>query len=126
MATFRFDRSKRLTEKAEFSRVFDQPPYKVSNRYLLILARDNSGESARLGLVVAKKHVRLATQRNRIKRLIRESFRLQSQLPGIDMVILVRGGIDRLDNTEIQLQLDKLWRQLQNKVSTSNRQSGNA
>jgi len=52
-------------------------------------------------------------QRNRIKRIIRESFRLnQHDLPAIDMVVMVKSGIDQLENTEINQQLEKIWRKI--------------
>ncbi|MEY8215135.1 MAG: ribonuclease P protein component, partial [Colwellia sp.] len=67
----------------------------------------------RLGLAIAKKRVKLAVQRNRIKRIIRESFRLnQHELPPIDMVVMVKSGIDQLDNNVINQELAKVWRKI--------------
>ena len=49
----------------------------------------------------------------RIKRIVRESFRLnQHDLPAIDMVVMVKSGIDQLDNKEINQQLAKIWRKI--------------
>lgn len=46
---------------------------------------------ARLGIVVAKKNVRLAVARNKIKRVLRETFRQQQQLlNGLDVVVVVK------------------------------------
>jgi len=48
---------------------------------------------ARLGLAVPRRVVRLASGRNRLKRLMREIFRLhQAALPAMDLVARVRGG----------------------------------
>lgn len=58
--------------------------------------------SARLGLVVTKKGTAKANRRNRVKRIIRERFRLKAQgLPGVDIVVQVFGAIDdvRLSQT---------------------------
>lgn len=45
----------------------------------------------RLGIVVAKRNVKLAVKRNKLKRMIRESFRLQQQLlMGLDVVVVVK------------------------------------
>lgn len=71
----------------------------------------------RLGLVIAKKNIKLAVGRNRVKRLIRESFRSrQHQLPAIDAIVLARKGLDQLNNGDIDKILDKLWQKLQTKV----------
>ncbi len=52
-------------------------------------------------------------QRNRIKRIVRESFRLnQHDLPAIDMVVMVKSGIDQLNNAEINQELTKIWRKI--------------
>lgn len=46
---------------------------------------------ARLGVVVAKRNVRLAVARNRLKRFVRESFRLlQANLRGLDVVVVIK------------------------------------
>ncbi len=63
--------------------------------------------------MIAKKNIRLAVQRNRSKRLIRESFRHhQDLLSGLDIVILARKGLDKLDNAAIVQLLEKLWQDL--------------
>ena len=122
MAEFSFPKSLRLLTPRDFKQVFDAAALKVSTKEVLILARNNQLDHARLGLVIAKKHVRRATARNRIKRIIRETFRHQQHLfegpaAGLDVVILARGGLDRLDNTVMHEQLSSLWRQLQRKAS---------
>ena len=89
-----FGREKRLLKPQQFKAVFDSAAHKVSSKYALLLARDNQLGHPRLGLVIGKKNVKLAVDRNRIKRQIRESFRhSQHQLPGVDIVIVARRGI---------------------------------
>ena len=108
-----FDRSLRLLAAAHFQRVFDGADFKVSNRHLLFLARRNGLDHPRLGLVIAKKNVRLAVQRNRIKRLIRETFRhRQHNLDALDVVVLVRRGVDQRDNSQLHQELAELWQRL--------------
>ncbi len=51
--------------------------------------------SARLGLIVGKRAVAKAHERNRLKRVAREAFRLKrSELPALDIVLQVLGPID--------------------------------
>ncbi len=48
----------------------------------------------RLGLVIGKESVKLSVERNRLKRLIRDSFRLhQELLAGLDIVVVARKGL---------------------------------
>jgi ribonuclease P protein component len=109
---FSFGKRRRLLTPGDYQQVFQAAALKVSSKDVLILARSNAGDSARLGLVIAKKHVRRANQRNRIKRIIRETFRHQPQLAGLDIVVLARGGLDRHDNRELHQLLQQLWQQL--------------
>jgi len=70
----------------------------------------------RLGLAVAKKHLKRAADRNLAKRIIRESFRLQqNNLCGIDIVAMVKKGIQLRDQTMLARDLDALWLRLNRK-----------
>lgn len=118
MATvFGFAKAARLLTPADFKYVFDAAALKVSSKEVLILARANSGSQPRLGLVIAKKHVRLAHERNRIKRIARESFRHLQQLDGWDVIVLARPGIGSFDNAALRIQFDQLWQQLCRKTA---------
>ncbi|WP_407072462.1 MULTISPECIES: ribonuclease P protein component [Pseudomonas] len=108
-----FSREKRLLTPRQFKTVFDSPTGKVPGRNVLLLARDNDLDHPRLGLVIGKKSVKLSVERNRLKRQIRESFRLnQDSLVGWDIVIVARKGLGDLDNSELALQFGKLWKRL--------------
>lgn len=107
-----------LTPK-NFSFVFDKAIPAVSN-HITILARHNELETARLGITVPKKKVKNASDRNTIKRIIRESFRLRRhQLPNVDIIVIAKQGIGQLDNQEMVVQLEKLWRKLTNRCNQS-------
>nr|WP_232233491.1 ribonuclease P protein component [Pseudomonas putida] len=96
-----------------FKAVFDSPTGKVPGKSLLILARENGLDHPRLGLVIGKKSVKLAVQRNRLKRLMRDSFRLNQQsLAGLDIVIVARKGLGEIENPELHQHFGKLWKRL--------------
>jgi ribonuclease P protein component len=113
--SFRFTRKQRLLNKHDFSPVFEDAPIRASNNYLVVLSRPNSlpNNQPRLGLVIAKKHIRRAHERNRIKRLARETFRLQQhKIPAIDAIVLARKGADTLTNQQLIQAFNGLWKRI--------------
>lgn len=116
----RFTRKNRLLKAAEFKAVFDGAEFRVAHPNLLLLAVANELSYPRVGLVVAKKHVRRAVARNRIKRVVRESFRLfYAELDSLDVVFLARHGIDKLTRSEQTALLRHSWRRLAHKVAAA-------
>lgn len=120
MGKLSFGKSLRLLKSAEFQVVFNNAPLRASHQHFLILAKPNKLETPRLGLVIAKKYIRLSVQRNRVKRLIRESFRHQQEhLQGLDVIVLARRGLDLLDNPKISRELEKQWQRIIRKKQQS-------
>ncbi|USE36670.1 ribonuclease P protein component [Endozoicomonas sp. SCSIO W0465] len=112
-----FSRESRLRSSADFKQVFDTTDIKVSSRPLLILAKANELGRARLGLVVAKKNIRTAVGRNRAKRHIRETFRLQQDEVGnLDIVVLVRKGFSDLNDRDLNQLLNQQWQKLKRRL----------
>lgn len=104
-------RELRLLTPADFQSVFSQPPVKAVTAELTMLATPNNLGHARIGVTVSKKRAKRAVDRNRIKRQIRETFRLkQHKIPAFDIVIIAKPGITALDNETMRLRLDYLWR----------------
>lgn len=100
----------------DFQAVFSQARFKVSCRYFLLLASGNDKQVSRLGLVVAKKNIARAVNRNRLKRLVRTWFRQHKETPVcLDLVVLIRKDADKLSNGEIFSRLAALWEDLENK-----------
>jgi len=89
---FTFKKSHRLAGRGVFSRILDQR-VKESRGPIAIFAAPNELGFSRLGISIGRS-VGAAPRRNRIKRLLRESFRLmQYDLPhgrGYDLVVIVR------------------------------------
>lgn len=105
-----FTRQRRLLKPEEFKRVFNNTELRGSTSHLLILAGTSESSSARLGFVISKKQIKLAVQRNRVKRLVRESFRHNAeQLQKLDFVVQARSGLTELDNQQIREMIDALW-----------------
>ncbi len=104
-----FNRGLRLLTPVQYKYVF-QDPLRASTPEITILARNNHLDTPRLGLAVPKKHLKRAHERNRVKRLCREYFRLhQHKLPNYDFVVIAKGNIGKLDNLALTQMLDKLW-----------------
>ena len=110
----------------QYSDVFQKVELRISSRSFLLLIRNKTLPNARIGIIVAKKHVKLAVQRNRIKRLIRDSFRCEYQLlPAVDIVILAKKNTAGLNNSELTDELKYLWRKLKLKQSSLNQSNIN-
>lgn len=120
MTSFAFQPECRLLTAADFKAVFEHAMYKVHQSGFLILAVTRHAESSqsRIGIVVAKRKIKRAHERNRFKRLTRESFRLhQHQLPALDIVIMAKQGADHIDNPQLHQELQNAWRMLVNRVN---------
>lgn len=108
----RFLRSHRIVTKADYDVTLDQP-LKISHKYLLILFKPNQITHGRLGLMVGKRVAAHAVTRNRIKRVVRESFRAkQTQLKGFDIVVIARHQCGTLSKVELRKGIDTLWEKL--------------
>lgn len=115
MALYSFSTDLRIRCAADYKSVFDGALFKVHQPHFLFLAKLTEQPNSRLGIVVAKKKVRRAHERNRIKRLARESFRLHQPKFGsdIDVVVKPKVGIETITNAELYQQLDFAWQKLQ-------------
>lgn len=88
---------------------------RLSNPYFLLLAAPQAdGDTARLGMAIARRHARTAVERNRIKRLVRESFRTRrAELPPLDIVVMLRANTAGVDSAALRAGLAHLWDLLQ-------------
>jgi ribonuclease P protein component len=107
-------RSYRLVSKHDFQFVFDKPS-RVTQKFILALFKPNQQSVARLGIIIGKRHVKRAVDRNLLRRLIRESFRhLQAQLKGLDIIVLMRSEWCPLGTRIWRNEIDNLWQLLIN------------
>jgi ribonuclease P protein component len=91
---FQAPKSLRITQRGDFSRLFEKGTRIADGELtLILLPNDRPDAASRLGVAVAKRHGN-SVQRNRIKRLCREAFRLmRPELPpGWDVMLIPRVG----------------------------------
>jgi ribonuclease P protein component len=98
----------RITEKSEFQRVFSQGE-KLWGRLFVCYVLIEAATERRLGLVVSRK-VGGAVVRNRVKRHIREFFRLNRHrlTPGLQLVVVARMASAVLDGNACSRELERL------------------
>ena len=113
---FQFPLQKRLVQKKSYDLVFKEGNKIVLPHFILFYVK-NALPFARLGLVLSKKKIAKAHDRQRIKRLLRESFRLQT-LAAYDVVVLARQGVSEEEKSSLCSQLEKAWKKLKNGENT--------
>ncbi len=107
-----FPRSARLVKAEDFKQVF-QHNRRIADDCLTLLVARSPGTQSRIGFAIARKQIRRAVDRNRIKRLLRESFRRRrQQLPPHDIVVMVRSKILSLTHGQILDRLEQHWRRV--------------
>jgi ribonuclease P protein component len=107
VVAFDFGRPRRLRKHKEFARAQRSGRRVATPHFTLLVAAQQRRTGPRLGVVVARA-VGTAAQRNRVKRLCRECFRLWPELlpAGVDLVVIARPGADRLALSDVQTE----WR----------------
>ena len=104
-----FPAARRLRHKWEFDQLYARGQ-RLGNQHFGITAHPNELGLARLGLAVASKPFGGSVPRNRIRRLIRESFRLrQHDLPNVDLVVSARPRAKDASAAELRASLEGLW-----------------
>lgn len=110
-----FPRQLRLTTAVDFRQVFSKN-IRLGDAGITILVSAHTGKNPRIGFAIAKKQIKQAVHRNRLKRMFRESFRRnQHRLPARDLVVMVRKQILQSDSTQLKASLDKHWNSIINK-----------
>jgi ribonuclease P protein component len=114
MSFYSFPKKFRLIHKLDYQKTF-QRAKKINSRYfrLYFYKTGTDPQLSRLGLAISKKNIRHAIHRNRIKRIVRESFRYnQERLKGYDVVVLANRDANAMDKPTLRQEMDKLWKKI--------------
>jgi ribonuclease P protein component len=104
--------ARRMRRPGEFKLVYAGGK-RYGNEFFTANTRANELTWARLGMSIAARNLRRAVDRNRVRRLIRESFRMHQQdLPFLDIVIGARTAVISADRATLRAALEKLWQKI--------------
>ena len=112
MSSAGFPRDARLRRPADFAALRTNSG-RAGGRCFHMRYRGNELGHARLGLAISKRVSKRAVERNRIKRLLRESFRrVRHQLPAVDLMVMAREQAAGVPGAELLREIDGLWKKL--------------
>jgi ribonuclease P protein component len=109
----RFPSRRRLRAGREFDAAFKRG-VRVEGRLFLLVAAPNGRSFDRLGLAAGRR-VGGAVERNRVRRLLRESFRRLERPggPGVDLVVVARASLVGLGQAEVDRELRERVRRIE-------------
>ncbi|WP_189441648.1 ribonuclease P protein component [Rhodanobacter panaciterrae] len=112
MSTAGLPRDARLRRPGDFAALRTSSG-RAGGRCFHMRYRDNELGHARLGLAISKRVSKRAVERNRIKRLLRESFRrVRHQLPAVDLMVMAREQAAGVPGSQLLVEIDGLWKKL--------------
>lgn len=104
-----FPPQKRLVTASGYQHVFKKGKRQRATFFTFIFCA-NAFSYARLGLAIAKRHIPLAVERNRVRRIIRETFRqYQASLNGVDIVVITQKTLPDVSNACLREELNRIW-----------------
>ncbi|MBV8495364.1 MAG: ribonuclease P protein component [Gammaproteobacteria bacterium] len=111
----------RLRRKGDFDAAYARGR-RIGDGFFAVTVNSNTTGTARLGTAVAVRAAGGAVARNRIRRIIRESFRLhQHAIPPVDLVVSARAGAARAGGPALHASLAALWKKVAEQCATSPR-----
>ncbi len=114
----RFDKRVRLLSPQDYVTAFTEGS-RLQGTQLDAVVR-NGADRPRLGLAISSKSLPLATRRNRLKRLIRESFRQnQHAMPKVDVVVMARRAAGAGNHVAVREELMRLWTRIADRCRKS-------
>jgi ribonuclease P protein component len=116
---FQLGPDRRLRSKLDFDSIYASGR-RLDDRFFGVRFRPNALGAARIGLAVAVRTAGNAVSRNRLRRLVRESFRLaQHELPALDIVIAAKFPATAAPATSLRASLATLWKRVADTCAAS-------
>jgi ribonuclease P protein component len=111
----------RLRSKLQFDALYASGK-RIDDRFFGLRIKPNGLEHPRVGLAVAVKTAGSGVARNRLRRLVRESFRLaQHELPGVDIVVAAKIPAREAPATTLRASLATLWQRVASTCASSSK-----
>lgn len=120
---YTWSKTQRITKSADYSTCYNTGQRYFTKHFVIFVLKKNSlvpDHSGRIGLTVSKK-IGNAVQRNRIKRVLREFFRLhQTNIPPVDIVVTPKRHVsaDQIKLSVVEEDFLPFLAKLTNKLST--------
>ncbi|UCE19052.1 MAG: ribonuclease P protein component [Gemmatimonadota bacterium] len=111
-----FPKNERLRRTGDFSAVFREKKH-IDGKNISLFVRKNRQSESRIGIVVSKR-VGNAVQRNRIKRQLRESYRIHKYIleENMDVVLIAKPSIIKAGNRNINTEVLNLLQCIHQKM----------
>lgn len=104
-----FPPTKRLITASGYQQVFKRGKKQRAEFFTFIYCA-NDFSFARLGLAIAKRYIPLAVERNRVRRIIRESFRqYQISMKAFDIVVIAQKALHDIESASLREELNRVW-----------------
>jgi ribonuclease P protein component len=112
MGLYGFPRTARLLKPGDFAALKGKSR-RISVRHFLAEFSANDQPTCRMGQAVSRRVSKRAVDRNRIKRLVRESYRhVRAELPHVDILLIARSSAVKTPSAELRDDLSMLWKKL--------------
>lgn len=112
MGLFSYPRTARLLKPGDFAALRGRSK-RIGVRHFLAEYSSNEQPTCRLGQAVSRRVSKRAVDRNRIKRLVRESYRhALGDLPCVDILLIARSSAVKTPSADLRDDLSALWKKL--------------